>query len=423
MIVEIVNTGTELLLGQTLNTHQQWLCRRLTDNGYSVARQVTVADTGEAICAAVKEALGRADLVLTTGGLGPTSDDITREHIAAMLDRPLREDAAVREQIAAFFTSRGRPVPELTRVEAMVPDGAEVLPNRMGTAPGLVIELDPNPFREPGRRSMLIMLPGPPRELYPMFDETVLPLLRDRLAEAVPFAQRTLRSTGVPESEAQRRVEPLLADLISRGLQVGYCARPIEVDVRLSARNAHAKAMVQEAESIVRRELSGRIYGENDAEMEQVVVRLLAERQQTLALAESCTGGLIGHRITNVPGASAVLLAGLVTYSNEAKQRFLGVPASLLREHGAVSEPVCRAMAEGARRLTGADHGLAVTGIAGPSGGTEEKPVGTVFLGLADDRGTAVEKRLNRWDRATFKRGTSQQALDLLRCRILGLAL
>jgi nicotinamide-nucleotide amidase len=414
MITELINTGSELMLGRVLNTHQQWLCRQLADLGLVVSRQTAVPDTGADIQTAVRESLGRADLILTTGGLGPTSDDITRDKIAQLLGKSLRPDATVLEQIARRFALLKRPMPESTRVEALVPEGALVLPNRHGTAPGLAIEVRPNPFRT-GQSSWLMMLPGPPRELRPMFTDSVVPLLRRTLPSSSAFVCRTLRSTGIGESVVEEKVGPALRDLVEAGLQLGYCARPGQVDVRLAAQTPEAVRLVSEAEAVVRRQLGRHLYGTDEEALESVLIQRLTERGETLALAESCTGGGIADRLTNVPGASAVLLAGLVTYSNAAKQKFLGVSAEALAEHGAVSEVVARQMAEGARRETGANYALSVTGIAGPSGGTADKPVGTVFIGLAGPFETKVEPYFNPWDRETFKQVTAQQALDLLR--------
>jgi len=419
MVVELINTGTELMLGRVLNRHQQWLCRQLADLGYAVARQVTVPDTGSDIQQAVREALSRADLILTTGGLGPTSDDLTRDLISQLLGRPLREDAAVLGHIRHFFTCRNRAMPERNSIQALVPEGALVLQNPHGTAPGLAIGVQPNPLRTGGKASWLVMLPGPPRELQPMFADSVVPLLQRVLPPASPLVCLTLRTTGIGESMVQERIAPPLAPLVASGLELGYCARPGQVDVRLAARGADAENRVREAEAIVQRLLRPWLYGTGDEDLETVLVRLLTERKATLALAESCTGGCIAHRVTNVPGASAALLAGLVTYSNAAKQKFLGVRADTLARHGAVSEPVAREMAEGARREIQADYALSVTGIAGPSGGTAEKPVGTVFMGLAGPAGTVCERNFNPYDRESFKQVTSQQALDLLRRTIL----
>jgi len=420
MVIEIINTGSELMLGRVLNTHQQWLCRQLADLGWVVGWQVAVADSGPAIEGAVREALGRADLVITTGGLGPTSDDITRDLIANLLGRKLREDGAVLAHITGFFESRKRAMPERTRVQALVPEGAIVLGNAYGTAPGLAIEVRPNAFRADGGRSWLIMLPGPPRELRPLFKDSVLPLLQRVLPRADNFVCRTLRATGIGESMVEEKVGRPLQPLVEAGLELGYCARPGHVDVRLAARGVKAKDLVSEAEGIVAARLGHFVYGFDEEELEATIIRLMTERRKTLAVAESCTGGLIASRLTDVPGASAVLLAGVVSYSNEAKQKFLGVRSETLAHQGAVSEPVAREMAEGVRGQTGADYGLSVTGIAGPSGGSVEKPVGTVFIGLAGVEETVVEKNFNPWDRETFKNVTAQQALDLLRRKGLG---
>ena len=415
MIVELINTGSELMLGRVLNTHQQWLCRQLADLGYVVARQVAVPDTASDIEQAVREALARADLIITTGGLGPTSDDLTRDLVARLLKRDLREDSAVLARISRVVERLKRPMPERTRVQALVPEGATVLTNAHGTAPGLAMEVRPNPFRSAGRPTWLIMLPGPPRELRPMFADSVVPLLRRVLPLEGNFVCRTLRTTGIGESVVEEKISGPLHPQVEAGLDLGYCARPGQVDVRLAAHGAEAEQRVRDAEVIVWELLGAHIYGVEDEDLETVIVRLLTERKATLALAESCTGGCIAHRVTNVPGASAVLLAGLVTYSNAAKQKYLGVHADTLARHGAVSEAVAREMAEGARLQTQADYALSVTGIAGPAGGTPDKPVGTVFIALAGPPGTVVRHHVNPFDRETFKQVTAQQALDLLR--------
>jgi len=336
-----------------------------------------------------------------------------------LLGKELREDAQVLGHIRHFFESRRRTMPERTRVQAMVPEGATVLVNPHGTAPGLVMEVRPSPFRADGKPSWLIMLPGPPRELRPMFADSVVPLLRRVLPLKSNFVCCTLKTTGIGESVVQEKISGPLRRWVEAGLDLGYCARPGQVDVRLAAQGDDAEQHVREAEAVVRKLLGPQIYGVEDEDLETVIVRLLTERKATLAVAESCTGGCIANRLTDVPGASAVLLAGLVTYSNAAKRKFLGVREATLARHGAVSEAVAREMAEGARRQTQADYALSVTGIAGPSGGTPEKPVGTVFIGLASTAGILVEHNLNPYDRATFKQVTTQQALDLLRRTVL----
>jgi len=415
MTLELINTGSELMLGRVLNTHQQWLCRQLADLGYVVNRQVAVADTADDIERAVQEALGRADFIITTGGLGPTSDDITRDRIAALLGRKLHEDPAIVAHVESFFAKRNRPMPASTRVQAMVPDGALVLNNAHGTAPGLALHVSSNPFRPDGRPSWLVMLPGPPRELRPMFTNQVAPLLKEKLPLHANFVCRTLRTVGLGESFLEERIASPLKSLTDSGLELGYCAHSGAVDVRFVGHGSGAEANVTEAARIVYSLVGEYVFGEGDDEMAEVLVRQLTDQKKTLALAESCTGGFISNRITNVPGASAVLLAGLVTYSNAAKQSFLGVKAETLATHGAVSEAVAREMAEGCRARTGADFAIGVTGIAGPGGGAPEKPVGTLFIALAMAAGTKVINPVNRYDRETFKHLTCLQALELLR--------
>lgn len=410
----MVNTGSELMLGRVLNSHQQWICRSLADAGYTVGRQVAVSDEPERLVEAVREALGRADWVIVTGGLGPTCDDRTRDLVAGLLGRKLVFQAGVEAQIRAFFESRNRPVPARTKVEAYVPEGADVLPNRHGTAPGISFWLSPNPFRPDARGTWLVMLPGPPRELRPMFRDEVMPRLRERFPTREAFVCRTLKTTGLGESHMEERLDEPLREMVAGGLELGFCARVGEVDVRLVGTGSRAEELVAESERRVRAAVGEYIYGVDDDSLEQVVVREMGSRGWTLALAESCTGGHISNRITNVPGASAVFLAGLVTYANSAKETFAGVDPALLAANGAVSEPVARAMAEGARARTGSDYAVAVTGIAGPGGAVPGKPVGTVFIAVAGPAGTAVMRQLNAFDRETFKFATAQQAMAAL---------
>lgn len=417
--IELINTGTELLLGRVLNTHQQWICRQLADRGHVVQRQVTVPDTAIDITQAVREALTRADGVITTGGLGPTSDDLTRQEIARLLGRLLREDLSVRNQIESFFTRRNRPMPASTTLQAMIPEGALILPNQHGTAPGLLIELTSNPFQSVARPAWLMMLPGPPRELRPLFTDQFLPWLLARYPDTQRPAACTLRSVGIGESQVEHLIAPALAPLADAGLEIGYCARPGEVDVRLIARGLEAEALVARAESIVRGLIGDFIYGQDDEGLEAVVVALLRARNQTVGVAESCTGGFLAHRMTNTPGASAVFTGGFVTYSNKSKHDFLGVQERTLADHGAVSEATAREMARGARDRLGSDYALAITGIAGPDGGTAKKPVGTAFVALADARHVSIIQLFNPLERPAFKEVVAQQALNLLRRTIL----
>jgi nicotinamide-nucleotide amidase len=414
MTVELINTGSELLLGRILNGHQEWLCRRLSDLGYEVTRQVSVPDGGVAIAEAVRESLERADVVLTTGGLGPTGDDLTRERVAHLLGRTLVEDPRVGRQIRHYFESRNRPVPQRTFVESLIPVGAEVLPNHHGTAPGLAFRLEPSPFR-PGSSGYLVLLPGPPRELHPMFLERAVPWLQQVAPASNPCRTLTLRTTGIGESALEEMLEGPMAELCSRGLELGYCAKIAEVEVRFAARGERAETLLAEAERAGRAILGDAVFGSGDELLESVVVRELARREATLAMAESCTGGFVAHRLTNVPGASAVFLAGFVTYANDAKVVSLGVSPDTLARNGAVSELVAREMAEGARRKARSDYAIAVTGIAGPGGGSETKPVGTAFVAVSGPDKTEAMRIFNPFDRETFKFATSQQALDFLR--------
>ncbi len=404
MTLEVINTGTEILLGSTINSHVAFFGRKLFPLGLRIARQVTVPD-GNAIADALKEALHRAEIILITGGLGPTTDDLTREITSEVLGLELEHDESVMDQIRARFARRGLIATERVARQAMVPSGAAVLANTRGTAPGLYITAEHR-----GLARHLFLLPGPPRELEPMFDQHVTPILR-KLAHGAPDACcKTFRVIGLGESDVEARVGAKL--LAIEGLELGYCARPGEVEIRCIG----TAAMLSRAEEIVRAALDAEIASDDDSSLEEVIVQTLASKAKTLATAESCTGGFLANRLTNVPGVSAVFLEGFITYANEAKFRALHVDSDMLAKHGAVSREVAAAMAEGAIRASGADYALATTGIAGPGGGTEAKPVGTVFIALADKGGaTQIEQHKYPTDRETFKWLASQAALDLLR--------
>ena len=402
MRVEIINTGTELLLGRVTNTHLGFLAQSLFGLGLRVERQVTVPD-GVAIAEALDEAMHRAELVIVTGGLGPTSDDITREAAAEAFGKKLIFHPEIIADIAAKFARRKIVMNDMQNPQAMVPEGGVVLPNTNGTAPGLIIEND---------RTIAILLPGPPGELKPMWNNEALPWLRKRFAAQLgAVSEVTLRVLGIGETRVQMLLENEVKTL--GPIEVGYCARPGEVDLRLIATNDD---LVKKAAALAREKLGDVIYAEGVETMEEAVVRLARAARKTVATAESCTGGLVASRITNVPGSSEAFRYGWVTYANEAKTHELAVPPELLEKHGAVSAEVAQAMAEGALRTSGADVAVAITGIAGPTGGTEEKPVGTVHFGLAArDRPTQTAKHLLSNKRETFKYMASQIALDLLR--------
>lgn len=409
MNVEVLNTGTELLFGSVTNTHLAYFGQQLFPLGLRIGRQATIPD-GAAIRGALLDALSRCDLLLVTGGLGPTTDDVTREIAAELLGLRLVTNEAAAHAIRERLTRRNIPVRERMLRQAMVPEGATVLPNAHGTAPGLYIP----PILTPCLATPhLFLLPGPPRELIPMFEGHVRPLLRRICGDLPNQEYRNYHVVGLGESAVEELVG---MELTLRGdIEVGYCARPNEVDFRLIA----PCDVIAEVEPRVLEALGRHLVSTNGDSIEQVVVNRLIEQQKTLALAESCTGGLLANRITNVPGASHILLEGFVTYSNDAKIRSVDVSEDLITTHGAVSEPVARAMAEGAAIKTGADFGIGITGIAGPSGGTPGKPTGTVFVAL-NERGvqTQCQKGLFPTDRETFKQLASQAALDMLRLRI-----
>ncbi len=370
-------------------------------------RQSTIPD-GDTIRDAIQESATRCDVILVTGGLGPTSDDITREIVSELTDRPLRFDDSIFQKISERFKKRGIKMTDRTARQAYVPEGAALLANDHGTAPGLYI---------PARDGIphLFLLPGPPRELRPMFNTYALPILRS-LAGSHDLQATIYRTTGLGESQVERIVgERLLA---IPGLELGYCARMGEVDVRVIG----PKSAIDAADQLIQSELGPYIVTTDERELEEVVVGLLTASKATLAVAESCTGGLLANRITDVPGASLVFLEGSVTYSNDAKVRTLEVSAELLSTVGAVSEEVAQAMAEGALERSGATHALSPPRVSpARTEGTAQKPVGTVFIGLAS-RGSAtlVEKEFFPMDRLSFKQICTQHALEMLRRKLLG---
>ena len=404
MRVVVINTGTELLLGDVLNTHLTFIAHEVFPLHLRVERQLAVPD-GEAIREALAESLPRADIIFLTGGLGPTTDDLTREITAELLGLELTPDPLLEELISERLRSRGIRMTDRILRQAQVPAGAVVLPNDNGTAPGFYLAAT-------SLRPHLFVLPGPPRELQPMFAAFVLPILREIVGRETDFDYRNYRIVGMGESYVEEAVGTQLLALA--GLEIGYCARMGEVDLRVIG----PVAVLQEADRIVRSRLAAFIFSTTAEDLETVIVRRLAEKQSTLAVAESCTGGLLAHRLTNVPGASKVFLAGYVTYSNEVKVAALDVPLGVIAENGAVSEIVARAMAEGARAKANATFALATTGVAGPGGGTEAKPVGTAFIALAGGGETLVSHFFFPTDRATFKQLVTQTALNLLRRRL-----
>lgn len=408
---DILNTGSELLIGRTLNRHGQWLGQRLAPIGVSIRRQVTLPD-GEIIRDELNHSLANADIVLVTGGLGPTSDDKTRDFAAAVLGLPLTRDSAALDSLRERFHARGRSLSEAQARQADLPEGARALPNPFGTAPGIWC----GPAQTSHHRARLLcLLPGPPSELRPMFDTHVLPALAELFALEEPDQSlAAFHFAGIGEGDLAARVEPGLPG--DTGVQIGYCAHSTGcMELRLTG----SANSVARASSWVRQHLADECFGEGETTLEQAVVRLLANMGQTMTTAESCTGGLLASRITDIPGASQVFGHGFVTYANEAKSRCLGVAPEILATHGSVSRETATAMAEGALAASGSHHALALTGIAGPDGGTDEKPVGTLWIALASlEMPTICKNHLFQNGRSMFKQIATTRALEMLRRRL-----
>jgi nicotinamide-nucleotide amidase len=406
----LVNTGTELLLGDVQDAHLAFIAREIFPLGLRIDERRTVPDT-QAIRQTLAELFPRCEILFVTGGLGPTSDDITREMIADSLGLELRQDAQLLTLLRQRLRIRGIKWAAGIARQSDVPAGAQILPNENGSAPGLYLRANNNPrVLSPH----IFVLPGPPRELQPMFGKFVLPILRSIVPPSALLERRLYSIAGVGESLVEEAIGVKV--LAIPGIELGYCARPGEVEARIIGK---AEA-IEQADAIIRSALGASIFSTADEILEEVIVKLLTKRNQTLATAESCTGGLIANRITNVPGASQIFVAGYVCYANRAKTDMLDVDPTLIEEHGAVSEPVARALAGRARAGAGSDYALATTGIAGPTGGSPEKPVGTVYVALASAGSETIAKKFFfPTDRETFKQLAAQAAFEMLRRRLL----
>lgn len=409
--VEIVAIGEELLTGTTVDSNAAEIARALAPAGVRVVRKTTVGDDPDAIEEAVGSALDRTGAVITTGGLGPTRDDRTRDAVARAFGRPLRFSDELWEELERRWSPRG-PIPESNRVQAQVPEGAIVLTNPRGTAAALAIDDDD--------RGLCVMLPGPPHEVSAILRESAVELIGRCVGRGSRRAfVRLLRTAGIAESAIADRVGDTLDD---PSVDVAFLPRLDGVDVRLTAwsvEETEAAGSLDEAERRLRERLGLHIYTAGEAELAEVVGDLLRRRQLTLAVAESCTGGLLGKRITERAGASDFFWGGMIVYEDRAKVELLGVSETTLAEHGAVSERVARQMARGAQERSGADAAVAITGIAGPGGGSEEKPVGTVWLGVALLDELEVKRRHYPGARDMIRARAAQGALDLLRRMLL----
>jgi len=410
MIAELISVGTELLMGQVLNTDAQFMAKELAPLGVNVYHQVTVGDNPGRLKDALTQALSRADVAILSGGLGPTGDDLTKETVAELFHKELVMDEAALETLKARFRAFGREMTPNNLKQAMFPVGSIILPNEKGTAPGCIVE------GEDGKAC--ILLPGPPRELFPMFTDSVMPYLEKRAGHKL--YTRELRIFGKGESS----VEYELRDLIEGQTNptIAPYAKTGEVTLRVTARCQTP----EEGEGIVMpvvREIISRfgdiVYSIEGEELAEVVAKLLVERDRTLGVAESCTGGMVASTLVDVPGCSEFLMEGAVTYSDAAKMRRLGVNVHTLRQFGAVSAETAKEMAVGMRRTSGADYAIATTGIAGPDGGTKEKPVGLVYIALAGEHTVQVKELHLTGDRARIRHTTVLNVLDLLRRELL----
>jgi nicotinamide-nucleotide amidase len=404
--IEIIAVGSELLSPYYQDTNSLYLTQRLNELGLPVGRKTIVGDDAASLARCFREALKRSDLIFVSGGLGPTEDDRTRETWSRVLDRPLVFQPALFEQIRRRFRKRGLTPSASNRKQAFILKGARVLPNKNGTAPGLWIE-------DGGRT--VILLPGPPAELKPIVQDFVCPRLERR--RRGHFVRRVLKLTGLGESVLENEISDLYPKTDALAVTTLACPGQLEIHIYGWSEKSRAGlvAKARRLEKGFADRLGDFVFSRNGEDLEQVVAGLLASRGKTVAAAESCAGGLLSHRLTNVPGSSAYFREGIVAYADEAKTERLGVPAPLIQQYGAVSAHVARAMADGVRRRSRAHFGLAVTGIAGPGGGTPQKPVGLVYTALSWDTGTQIEKNIFFGPREAVKFQSSQKALDMLR--------
>jgi nicotinamide-nucleotide amidase len=410
LTAEIIAIGSELLTPDRTDTNSLWLTEKLNSIGIEVKLKTIVGDDDARLEEAIKDALRRSSIVIMTGGLGPTEDDITRKIAGRAMNRRLIFNEEVLEEIRRKFQAFGRKMPEINSRQAMIIEGAEVLKNPNGSAPGMYLEHD--------NRSV-VLLPGPPREMKPMFENFVQPKLVAKAGD-VRVVRRVLRVAGLGESAVDERIAPVYTQYKNPQTTILFNRSEIEIHLTAQAKSeTEAELLLDGLAGQIEERLGDAIFAFRGETMEEIVGLRLAVGGFTLAVAESCTGGLISQRLTDVPGSSVYFMEGVVTYSNDAKVRLLGVDEELIQQHGAVSSQVAEAMAEGVRARAGTDFGLSVTGIAGPDGGSEEKPVGLVYIALADDAHTEHRKMQIPGDRHLIRWRASQAALDILRRRLI----
>ena len=406
----IITIGDELLIGQVINTNAAYIAEKLNTVGVEVQRMITISDDEVDIIKTFQENYVDNDLLIVTGGLGPTHDDITKKAICKFFDTDLVISQEAISDIKTFLQKRNYSWTPSAEEQALVPRGAQIIPNKNGTAPGIIIEQ---------HNKFFVALPGVPHEMEAMIQDFVLPLFRNKSVGKV-ILHRTLKTTGIAESILAERIGNL--DQILKMGKLAFLPSPLGVNLRLSVIDSDpqaAQSKVSAMESSIRKKADKFIYGVDDETLEEIVGRLLRERKLTIAIAESCTGGIIAHRISNVPGCSEYFERGIIAYSNQSKIDILQVPQELIEKHGAVSEEVVKSMALGVRQIAETDIGLSTTGIAGPTGGTAEKPVGLVWIGYSDKNGTIALKHHFGDNRLRVKERSAQAALNLVRKRLL----
>lgn len=410
LTAEIIAIGSELLTPTKTDTNSLWLTEKLNEIGIEVKLKTIVGDDKARLEETIRDALKRSDIVISTGGLGPTEDDITRTVSAAAIGRELIYLDELEQDLRVRFRRWGREMPEINKRQAFVIEGAEVLPNPNGSAVGMSVNIGEQFF---------VILPGPPRENQPMFETFILPKLLEKAGE-IYVKRKFMRISGMGESAVDEAIAPIYK--LYENVETSILFNKSEIELHLSAQSnseAEAETVLEELAAKIVEKLGLAVFSTNGETMEEVVGNLLKKQRKTLSLAESCTGGLVAQRITEISGSSEYFIEGVVTYANEAKVRTLSVPQSLIEKHGAVSAEVAEAMAQGMRERTKTDYAVSVTGIAGPSGGTEEKPVGTVFIGYADETQVKSFKIVLPGDRYLIRWRSSQAVLDYLRRQIL----
>ena len=408
---EIISIGDEIMYGHTIDSNSAYISQKLADLGIEVVYQTSVGDELSRIVEAIHQARQRVDLIITTGGLGPTHDDITMKGIVKAFKKNLVFHPEILEKIKQRYEKRGIEMPQINQNQALIPQGAKYFDNAVGSAPGILIQEDKTTF---------IALPGVPREMKYLTDEAVIPYLsKQKIAGNI--IHRKIRTTGIVESALYEKLEGVVKE--SKEVKIAFLPGYPGVDIRLTANSRSAKAgeaLIEQVEKRILDKTGEFVYGADSESPEELIGRLLKEKKMKMAVAESCTGGLLAAKITNISGSSDYFDRGVVTYSNQAKTDILGVPVEMIGKHGAVSSQVAEAMAKGVVRISGADVGIGVTGIAGPSGGSEEKPVGLVYIGLANNSKAWVEKFLFGQDRTIVRERTAYAALNMIRLHLLG---